>query len=63
MNRRDFELVAQVVRRMHDDAGLRPIVGSIAQRFATAIQEADGCSGFDRTKFLKQCGVRDVIQS
>lgn len=55
MNRKDFELVARVVKAF-------PLIGKerLARQFADAIQKADGCSGFNRTLFLDRCGVPDV---
>lgn len=52
MNRRDFELVARTVKAF-------PLIGKerLAIMFADAIQSSDGCSGFDRAKFLKGCGL------
>ena len=55
MNRKDFELVAKVVRAF-------PLIGKerLARSFADVLEKADGCSGFDRAKFLARCGMPDV---
>jgi hypothetical protein len=55
LNRKDFELVAKVVKAF-------PLVGKerLAKSFADMFAAGDGCSGFDRAKFLQRCGVPDV---
>lgn len=52
MDRHDFELVARTVKAF-------PLIGKerLATMFAEAIAAGRGNSGFDRVKFLKQCGV------
>lgn len=61
MNRRDYDTLTRAIKdaRPRDTAdpceyeGWRVTVQSIAN----ALQGAEGCSGFDRTLFLKRCGV------
>lgn len=57
MNRKDFETIGRAIKKLarpaHD-------VQTIANTLADAIAAADGCSGFDRGKFLKLCGVTHV---
>lgn len=52
MNRKDFEIITKVVKAF-------PLIGKerLAVSFADALEKADGCSGFDRYKFLQRCGV------
>jgi len=58
MNRRDFELVARLVKRLPTrDVEPQDTRTTVAIMFADAIEGDRGNSGFDRTKFLKQCGV------
>lgn len=63
MNRKDFEIIGRAVKSAWP--GAYPDYGNaarnhIAAHMATAIEAADGCSGFDREKFLKACGVSNV---
>lgn len=53
MNRKDFDLVAKVVKAF-------PLIGKerLARSFADALDGAEGNSGFDRAKFLQRCGVK-----
>jgi len=55
MNRKDFEIVCGVVRAF-------PLIGKerLAVMFADAFDKAEGCSGFDKAKFLKLCGVTNA---
>lgn len=57
MNRKDLELISRVVRSIPDASVPVSHRTDMAHRFAKALDGADGCAGFDRVKFLKQCGA------
>lgn len=54
MNRKDYDTITGALKRLARPAHDVP---TIANTLADAIAKADGCSGFDRAKFLKRCGV------
>lgn len=62
MNRRDFDAIAKAARAQLQGVGevfcrdAEP-AAVLAGFLADAIAGADGCSGFDKAKFLKACGV------
>lgn len=62
MNRKDFDLLARAVKYLplHCvlDGQLHHYRGSVAATLAAAIEEADGCAGFNRDLFLQRCGVK-----
>lgn len=56
MNRKDFELVARSVKSMKFlDVIQRQ---TVAYALADDLSKGRDCSGFDRTKFFQQCGVK-----
>lgn len=60
MNRKDFDLLAGVVKTLYPNARnatANEVRGYVAMRLANAIERADQCAGFDREKFLERCGV------
>lgn len=58
MNRKDFELVARAVKRLAGDRNGGQSKETVAEALASAFSANTGCAGFDRTKFLSQCGVK-----
>lgn len=60
MNRKDFEYLARETRKLlnaEGDSFAVPPRKAVALFLADTIVGAEGCSGFDRAKFLKACGV------
>jgi len=62
MTRKDFELIAEVLLNSHHE--LPSVAGDgrcyiccMAKRFADKLKETN--SLFDRSKFLKACGVKE----
>lgn len=54
MTKRDFELIARVLKTWRDDFGAKRALG-VAQDFADELQGTN--PQFDRARFLKACGV------
>lgn len=57
MVRKDFELVARAIKRLAGDRNGGRSKENVAEIFAAAFEKAEGCHGFDRAKFLQQCGI------
>lgn len=57
MNRRDFEIVIRAINSVAGDL-LEDRRRRLVHAFAREIEAADGCSGFNREKFLERCGVK-----
>jgi hypothetical protein len=55
MNRKDFDLVARIIKTSDNQPDRRR---NMALDFAMGFDKAEGCSGFDRERFLKACGVK-----
>lgn len=57
MTRKDYELIARVLRDKHErwDATGQMAVRAIAEAFATELATTN--PRFDRARFLKACGV------
>lgn len=59
MTRKDFELIASVIRDARLERPLfRPAWDYIAQDFARELRGTN--SNFDRLRFLEACGVEDL---
>lgn len=60
MSRKDFELLARVIKDARSSADSSPEIGQtdhIAERIATAL--VGHSSTFDKDRFLKACGVKE----
>lgn len=62
MNRRDFDALAKATKAELKGVGeafqsSADPHATLAGFIASVVSGADGCTGFDRAKFLKQCGV------
>lgn len=60
MSRKDFELLARVIKDARSSADSGPEIGQtdhIAERIATAL--VGHSSTFDKERFLKACGVQE----
>ena len=60
MNRKDLDLVCQGLRKSKPprcDAVEAAGWYSAVEGVAAALQNADGCAGFDRAKFFQRCGA------
>ena len=59
MSRKDFELIAAVLREAHDQTDAsstaRLLTDSLAEDFAHALARTN--DRFDRARFLRACGV------